>query len=845
MTSPLFLKLALRDLRGGIRNFRIFLACLALGVAAIAAIGSISSSVVVGMAADGRILLGGDIDIRLTHRPITEAQLRWLSTRAEISEITAMRSMAHRLDGTRRSLINFKTVDGRYPLFGKIVTTPPEPLADLLAFREGAWGAVVGPSVLTRLGLKRGDTIRVGAARFQIRAVIKSEPDSIGGARSLTRGPRFITAKAALAETALVMPGAQIHYRYRVKLVPGDDPESFRGALAAAFPDAPWRVRDHTNAAPGAQRFIDRTTQFLALVGMTALLIGGVGAGNAVRSYLAGKTEVIATLKCLGASRRLIFATWLTQIAIMTAAAIAAGLVIGAILPLIIGELLSELIPTPLRTGLHPVPLGLAAMFGFLVAAIFSLPPLSTACNVPPGSLFRGLVQPVRARLDKITLLGLTVGVAMLGSLAVATAYDKGIALWFIGAAIAAFVLFYSAGRGLMRAASIIGRATKGYGSTSLRFALANLHRPGAETAGIVLSMGLGLTVLIAVVVVEGNLSRQITSSIPAKAPDYYFIDIQPDQVAGFEQIVKGAGRSTLIDRVPILRGRITRVNGTPSSEIKVDGNVAWMLRNDRGLTWSASPPDGVRITAGEWWPANYNGPPLISLGEEAARGFGIGLGDTLTLNVLGRPITARIANLRAIDWRSLRINFVIVFSPGVIEAAPQTHIATVRVNEADEEAVEAAVTNRYANITAVRVRDVLKTVAELMDRIAGAVRITAGITLLSGTLVLAGAVVASHRRRAYDTVVLKVLGARRREILAILFCEFAIMATATAGLAAMLGSAAGWAILTRVMHMEWTPLIPDVAATATAATVFIVSVALAGTWRSLGQKAAPLLRND
>jgi putative ABC transport system permease protein len=433
----------------------------------------------------------------------------------------------------------------------------------------------------------------------------------------------------------------------------------------------------------------------------------------------------------------------------------------------------------------------------------------------------------------------------LLGALSIGTAHDRVIAAWFVGASIGAFGLFYGAGRAVMSIAARLSAAKKSTLKTTTRLALANLHRPGAQTANIVLSLGLGLTVLVAVVVVEVNLTRQIRDTLPAKAPSYYFIDIQPDQVEKFERTVRAVDGVTKLDRVPMLRGRITSVNGVPSKNVKAAPNVAWVLRNDRGLTWSARPPENAKIIEGSWWPDNYSGPPLISFDARAARGFGIGVGDRLTINVLGRPITARIANLREIAWGTMQINFVIIFSPGVIEKAPQTHIATLRLAPESESEVEAAVARQFANITAVRVRDILDILTGLMERIADAVRLTAGITVLAGALVLGGAIAGGQQRRLYDAVVLKVLGARRRNVLASLFLEYLFLATSTAFAAAIMGSVAGWAVLTKVMRIDWIPVPEAVILTALGASLFIIALALAGTWRVLGQKAAPMLRND
>ncbi|MDC0033343.1 ABC transporter permease [Alphaproteobacteria bacterium] len=845
ITLVLACRMAGRELKGGLKGFRIFVSCLALGVATIAGIGSITEALIAGLADDGRILLGGDAALRLTQRPITTEQGDWLGDRATVSAVVTMRSMAHRPDSKRRTLIYLKAVDGNYPLYGQFLLDSGTVASGLFALRNGAWGAAVEPRILERLGLKLGDTVRVGEAAYQVRARIKSEPDRIGGARAITFGPRFIVSQQSIAATGLSRPGAQISYRYRLRLPKESRLETFLHDLDKAFPDAGWRIRDHTSATPGVQQVIKRTTQFITLVGLTALLIGGIGAGNAVRSYLAGKSSTIATLKCIGATRSLIFQIYLAQISIMAAMGIGTGLLIGLALPSIASKAISQFMSLPLRFDIYSEPLLLAATYGYLIAATFSLWPIARACEIAPGSLFRDLVAPGRAQPSWVVIGVIGFAVMLMGALSIGTAHDRVIAAWFVGASISAFGLFYGAGRVVMMIAAHISTTRKTTIRTSTRLALANLHRPGAQTANIVLSMGLGLTVLVAVVVVEANLTRQIRETLPANAPSYFFIDIQPDQVERFERTVRAIKGVSRIDRVPMLRGRITAVNGVPSKQIKPAPNSAWVLRNDRGLTWSAGPPDSAKIVAGSWWPRDYSGPPLISFDAGAAHGFGIGVGDSLTINVLGRPITARIANLREIVWGTMQINFVIIFSPGVIEKAPQTHIATIQLSPGSESEVETSVALQFSNITGIRVRDILEKLTELTERIADAVRMTAGITVLAGILVLGGAIASGQKRRLYDAVILKVLGAQRRNVLAGLFLEFLFLAVSTTFVATIIGSAAGWAVLTKVMRIEWTPVPGAVTITALGAGVFIIALALAGTWRVLGQKSAPLLRND
>lgn len=837
---PLAFRLAGRELRGGLKGFRLFLACLALGVGAIATVGSISTAIKAALEQDKRAILGGDVALRLTHQELSPEQRRYIERDAIIARATTLRSIARTEDDKRRALIEFKAVDGHYPLYGALVIEPPQALGDALGRRDGVWGAVVETGVLDRLDAKLGERIRVGGAAYEIRAVLRREPDRLSGARGIDLGPRVLAAQESLAETGLVRPGSLILYLYRLKLTREIDPETWTTALNRAFPGAPWVVQQGADAAPALGRFIDRTTQFLALVGLTALLVGGVGVSNAVRHFLAGKTASIATLKCLGASSRLIFALYLIQILVMAGLGILIGLGFGAVVPILAAETLSNLLPIAIEVGVYGAPLAIAAAFGALTALAFTIWPIARACEIQPGSLFRDLVAPARRLPRPIFIAGTAVAIGALAVLAVVASTDRRLALWFVVSAAVAFLVFGLAGRAIAALAGLAARTCQ----ARIRLALANLHRPGAATGGIVLSLGLGLTVLVAIALIHGNLVSQMSQQLPARAPAFYFIDIQPDQVAPFEATVRGIPGVLEMQRVPMLRGRISAINGVPADEAKVAPSVAWVIRGDRGVTWATAPPAGTKLVNGAWWPADYRGPPLISFDAAVAAGFGVAIGDEITVNVLGRDIAARIANLRRIEWDSLRMNFLVIFSPGVIEAAPQTHLATVRTEPSAEAPLERAVATGFANVTAIRVKEVLANIAESLGRLGNAVQLAASLTLIAGVLVLGGAIAASHRRRVYDAVILKVLGATRWNIAVVYAVEYGVLGLATAVVAGLLGTAAAWVVVTEVMQLDWTFLPWVVVVTSVLATSITLGLGLMGTLFALGAKAAPLLRN-
>ena len=838
----LALRLARRELRGGLRGFGVFLACLALGVAAIAAVGTVSNGVLEALRDDGRRILGGDFDLRLVHRPATPEHLAWLNARAEVSLATDLRAMA-RVPGPegRRTLVELRGVDSLYPLYGAVRLEPAQDLAGALAKRDGRWGAAAEPALLRRLGVAPGDTLRVGELDYEVRAALAFEPDR--AAKIVSFGPHFLVAGESVVETGLVQPGSLIHYHYRLRLPPGSDMGAFRAALTETFPDAGWRIRGSDRAAPGVTRFIERLALYLTLVGLTALLVGGLGVANAVGAYLEGRVGTIATLKCLGAPGRLIFRTYMAQIMILAALGVAIGLALGAAAPYALAGLLSDLLGWEVSLGLQPAALLMAAVFGLLTAAAFSLWPLARARWVPGANLFRDAVAPFPMppwRAERRTLAAIALAGLVLAALAVISAADRWLGLFFVLGAMATLALFRLTGAGIVALARRAPRPRR----TGLRLALANLHRPGAPTGSVVASLGLGVTVLVAIALVEANMGRQVREELPVNAPGFYFIDIQPDQIEAFTALVEAHPGTRELRRVPSLRGRIAAVNGTPSNRLSIPPDIAWVFRGDRGLTWAAAPPADTQIVAGSWWPADHDGAPLVSLDAEVGRLMNIGPGDSLTLNILGREVEVEIANLRVIDWSQLGINFVMIFSPGLLESAPQTYIATVRAAAAAEDEIERAVTDRFANVTSIRVKEVLAMVSQLLGHIAAALRVAGSVALVAGILVLAGAVAASHRRRVYDAVVLKVLGARRADVARAFLAEYGLLGAVTTLVAGAVGSLAGYLILTEVMHMPFVFMPAPVVATALGAALITLVFGFAGTWRALGRKAAPLLRN-
>jgi putative ABC transport system permease protein len=834
-------RLARREMRSGLAGFRLFIACLALGVAAITGILSFSRAVEEGLRADAREILGGDVAISLLYREATPEQIDFLKTQGQFVRWIDSRAMARptKSDG-RPTLVQLKAVEPAYPLYGTVELQGGGSLADALAKRDGVWGAVVEEAALKRMNLAPGDRVRVGDVTVEVRGIIAREPDrGLNAFASL--GPRLMIPFEAVTESGLIQPGSLLNWEYRLRLPPGTSDVAAINALKGRFPDAGWRVRGLAEAGGGIRFWLDRLTQFIGLIGLASLLVGGVGVGNAISSFLAGRLRTIAIMKCLGAPERLVLSTYLIQLSALALLGVAIGLAIGAALPFLAQSLIAEVLPVRARVALYVEPLAIAGAFGLLVSLMFTLMPLMRARRVPAATLMRGAVVAASGRLPWRDALLIGAVAMALAAFTIFTADSRSIAAWFVLGAVASFIAFPLLARLLMLAAAHAGKPKL----AGLRLALANLHRPGAPTPIVMLSLGLGLTVLVATALIEGNLREQLTQRIPSDAPAFFFVDIQSTQMPAFEKAIAAIPGAGALDKVPSLRGRIVRIGGKPTSEVAVPSEARWAVDGDRGVTYSATPPEGSRIVAGEWWPPDYHGPQLISFDEALAHAFGLKLGDTITVNVLGRDIEATIASLRRIEWTTLAINFVFVYSPGTLDKAPHTFLATVKATPDAEDAIFKTVTDQFPNVTVVRIRDAIETVADVLGNIGLASRVIGFLSILAGVLVLAGAMLATQQRRVHEAVVMKVLGATRGRIAGIFAWEFAALGLATAVAALGIGTLGAYLVVHRLMGLDWVFLPTVAVAVALGAMALTLAFGLAGTLAALRQRPLALLRNE
>lgn len=824
-------RLALREMRGGLGGLRLLAVCLFLGVAAISGVGSLSSAILSSLASEGRVILGGDAAVEIAQRRATPEELDTFRDAGTVVEILQMRANASTADNAETVIGELKAVGSGYPLYGEFTLQGGGDFQEALSR-----GVLLGREGASRLGLRVGDAVRVGGARLPLTGILDQEPDKV--AEGFVLGPTILMSKADFARTGLERPGTLFESEYRIRMPASADLEAFEEDLLERFPDAGFDVDTRENAAPGARRFILNTGQFLTMVGLTALLVAGVGVGSGVTSYLRTKTRSIASLKSVGADSGLIFRIYFLQIALVSAAATFSGAVLGSLVPMIVGSAAGETLPVPPAAGVYPLPLVSGIVYGLLAAFIFALWPLRQAREIPAARLFRAGAVSV-GRPPRSVLVAMGVGAFAIFLIAILQARAPLFAAGFLAAAVAVLFLLAGLARGIVLAARRIPRPRR----PLLRLAIANLTRPGGMTMELTVALGLGLTLFAALAIIETNLSRQIEETIPIDAPSHVILDIPSEGVDGFRQIVRDERAAGGLRMVPSLRGAVTALNGVEVSEMENIPEEAWVLRGDRGLTYTGRIPEGNRVTAGGWWDEDHAGEQLVSLEAEMAETLGLAVGDTLTVSVLGMPLQARIANFREVDWRSLGFNFALVFSPGPIEDAPHSYMATVHVPEGGDRALSRAVGTAFPSASIIRIADVIAGAQDILGQLSAAIRAAASVAILAGIAVLIGAVAAARRARSYDAVLLKILGATRGQILAGFLAEFVILSTLVAVLALLLGAAGGWYVVTQIFELEWLPLWGPVVLVVALGALMVVVLSLFGSWAALRTRPAAALR--
>jgi putative ABC transport system permease protein len=826
--------IARRDLSARFRGLRLLLVCLFLGTGALAAVGTLTSTIERQLADRGREFLGADLQVSLWQRAPTAAELTVLDELGSVSQGSRMQAMASTADAA--APVELKAVDGKWPLYGRATLAGGKEIG---APPPGqAW---IARGAADRLGLSQGDLFTVGTARLSVGGILDAEPDRLGEGFQL--GPTVIVRADVPAAAGLTAAGAMYRTKTNVAFSDARDPQAAEAMLKARFPAAGFDIRTRDNGAPGADRFVGRMGEFLTLVGLAALVIAGIGIGGGVSSYLDARRQGIATLKVLGATSGDIARIYALEIGAAVLVGSRAGIAAGVALTPFLGRALSGLLPVGSGIVLAPEPLVVALAYGLLVAMIFAAPPLLRARRFPAMALMRERVAPL-AR-DKAALVPVLAGLAAIVALALGTARQPLLTAGFLGGAAATLALLALLGWGIRKLAAHLPRPR----DPLRRAALANLHRPGAATGTLVTALGFGLSAFVLLAAVQTRIDGTIAKRVPAQAPDYFVLDLPKDKVAQFSALVERDAPGAEVRAVPALRGailaygpkdRMTRVSSL--GEDLPDG--AWALRGERGLTYADGVPPGNTVVAGSWWPRGYDGEALVSVDEDLAQAIGLKLGDYLTIGLLGVERQARVASFRRIDWQTMGFNYVLVFSPNTLADAPHNMAATIELADGGARGpLLKDLVGAFPASSVIETGPVLTQARDLLDQVGLATLAAASVAVFAGLAVLLGAIAAARAQRTYDTVILRVLGASRRQVLLLALAEYGALAAMLAVVALGLGLAAAWGVVTQLFDFEWLPDWRAVFGVLGAGLALVVAFALAGALPLLRARPAQALR--
>jgi len=829
--------IARRDLNARFRGLRLLLVCIFLGTAALAAIGTLTTAIARELAASGQELLGGDLEVTVWQRDLAPEERRAMEAYGRVSSGFRMQAMASTPDSA--APVELKAVDARWPMFGRLVLADGRKVGAPTG--SDAW---IARSALERLGIRVGESFRIGGATVRAAGVIADEPDRLSEGFQL--GPTIIVAADIPAAAGLTQPGALYESKHRIAFRSGvGSPDAVEAAIIRKFPNAGFNVRTRDKASPGAERFVRQMSDFLTLVGLAALVIAGIGIAGGVSSYLDQRRASIATLKVLGATSGDIVRIYAMQIGVAAMAGSVAGLVAGVAVTPLLARALAGLLPVASGFIIAPGALALAAGYGLLVAFAFAAAPLLRARTFPAMALMRSGIVPL-AR-DWRALAATALGLAAICALALLTTAQPMLSGGFLAGAGGALALL----AGLGWAIQAIARRLPRPANPLLRSALANIHRPGAPTGALVTALGFGLAAFVLLAAVQSAIDGNIARRVPNEAPDYFVLDVPQDGEARFGELVRAEFPAAKLRSVPTMRGailaygpkdRMTRV-----ADLKEIPEGAWALRGERGLTYADTAPPGNRVTEGQWWSPFHRGEPLVSVDADFAKAVGLKVGDYLTVSILGVERTARVASLREIDWESMGFNFTLVFSRNAIADAPHKLAATIELPEKGDSEAQGrllrALVKEMPSSSVIEVGGILVEARKLLEQVSLATLAAAAVTVLAGLAVLMGAIAAARAARTYDTVMLRVMGASRRQILLLQLAEYGLLAGVLALVALLLGGGLAWVVITQLFEFDWLPDWGEVLGVLGLGLALVLAFALAGSLPLLRAKPARALR--
>lgn len=839
------IRVGLLDMRGGFGRFGLLIACLAVGTALIAGVSSVGASIKQAVERDAAVLMGGDLELTRADRLASADELAYFASLGSLAQVvdTNVGASSETADG----FVDLISIGGTYPLLGS-VASPQLPAGssayEFVSLRDGMFGAIVDPLLLDELGLSVGDTVQIGGTDFEVRGELYGLPDAtVRGFRLGSPVVISIDGLATLSDRTSPLPGLGTWFRYKL-LLDGRDVEATRASVDATLNDPSWTIRSAREGLGPMVRYYDLFMRFLVIVGLASLLIGGVSVWTGISAYVAERANVIAVLRSMGADRLRIFVHFFTQIAALAGIGVGIGLTAGASIALLVLPMVGQAVGVNLPPVLHAGPLLVAGGVGMLIAFAFSYLPLQQAQTISPVSLFRakGLSAPPiqwRKLLTSIEILPLILAAIGILWLAVVMTGDALLVGAFALVSIIAVVLF----RLVLSLTNATIRRLPEPSNRTLLYALREISGAEARASSVVTSVGLALAMLMVVLVLEVNLRNEYLGASVFDAPTLVASDLFEDEVQLLQSLKDEGQDITAFTATPMLRGAVASVGDVPVETIRPRGpEASFLLSGEVPLTYRAVMPSSSRLVSGEWWPADYQGEPLVSLHQSLASGLGVALGDRISFSIFGDTITAKVASFREYSWQG-GIDFLATFSPGVLEGYPVTLLGAVTVAPGSEESMTRYLAGALPDVRFIAIGATLEKITAALSQLSLAASLVGGLAVGNGLLVLLGSLATGRRQRQVDAVINKVLGARRSEVLAVSAAHYLMLAALAALLAAPLGIGLAWILTMVLLDVTFTINFASIALVLAGAIALTGLLGATTILRPLMKRPAPLLR--
>ena len=793
-----FLKLSLRELKGSFNEFKIVMISIFLGVFIITAVGSLSKNLKYEINNKSSELLGGDFELSTTYQEFPIKIKEWLEKNGKTSLIVELRTMltSNQSVGLKRRIVELKAVDQNWPLKGVPIIVPNKSINKSLKMNDNNNGALIDASLKNQLEIKVGDVLQLGKTKIQINGIIKKEPDRMFS--FATFGSRLLISNATLKASGLVIPGSLV--KYKIKFIPNNKniDLSFLNKFVQGTNISIKNIKNSTN---NFNSFIDKTSLFISLVGLITLLISGVGISNGVKGYLIKKIKNIAIFKALGAQNSIVFKIYFFQIIFIFLISIIPALIAGISIPFLLKTLISDSFLSTFEPFIFWEPIIISFLFGLIVCILFTIIPISKTYEIKPIQLLRLSAHHSLNNYSKKISALLLILIFALCFLIFKLTNDIKLSVYIFGVVLISFLIL----KGMTNLFFLSFRKLKFKIGSLLEIARKSLIRPDTFAKSIVISFSIGLALLITLNIIEESLEHKIANTINKQAPNYFLIDIQPNQINQVKALTAEFIGEDSLNAQPMLRGRVTAINNLKVENLKINKDVNWVLKRDRAFSWSNKTPKNVKIISGKWWPNDYTGPLLLSIGDKVAKGLNVKIGDKIQFNILGRNFEAEIFNTREIIWQNMDINFIFILSKNKIQNAPHSWIATTtNTNKEMNNALIEKIVSNFSNISSVSVEETYVAIKSILNLLITIVNSIAFITLLSGVIVLAGILNVSKKDKLYEVAIFKILGARPKKIIFLWLQEFLIIGLMASLISILIGMSVSFILVTYIFQIDY-----------------------------------------